>query len=119
MSIADIIVRVQFPSFGVDLLRQDLTFYENEHARTVPNGHRPAHVSEGNSIRFHLERREPLQVELEAFCRAVREGRPPPVSPTDALVALDLAQALVAAARSGTALALEPGVGTHAAEQTG
>ncbi len=102
--VREIILTGERGMFHVDLLRQELVFYENEHARLVPNGHRPAQISAGNSIRFHLEPREPLQVELEAFCRAVRESLPPPVSPADALVALDLARALVAAAQTGSAI---------------
>ena len=66
-------------------------------------GYRDGHRRAQRSAR-PIARREPLVVELEAFAAAVREGGPPPVDPREALVALQLARALVEAANSGTAL---------------
>jgi UDP-N-acetylglucosamine 3-dehydrogenase len=81
--------------YVADYLAQDLVFHAN-----------PAQgsVAEGRSEPRAIARREPLAVELEAFAAAVRQGGPPPVDPREALIALQLARALVEAANTGTAL---------------
>jgi predicted dehydrogenase len=61
-------------------------------------------VAEGAAVRRHVERREPLAVELGAFAAAVRHGAPPPVDPRQAMVALLMARALVDAANRGVAI---------------
>jgi predicted dehydrogenase len=81
--------------YVADYLSQELTFTAN------PSD---AAVTAGPSEARPIERREPLVVELEAFAAAVREGGPPPVEPREALVALQLARAMVEAANTGTAL---------------
>ena len=81
--------------YVADYLTQELTFFAN------PSD---ASVSAGPSEARHIERREPLLVELEAFAAAVRHGGPPPVEPREALIALQLARAMVEAANTGTAL---------------
>lgn len=83
--------------FRVDDLVQDLYFFENAHAndelwlplRTIKG------VSEGSSIRYALQRYEPLKAELQAFLKAVGGEMPVPVSGEDGLAALRLALALV------------------------
>ena len=77
--------------YVADYLTQDLVFYANP---------ADASVEEGEMIRRHIDRREPLQVELDEFARAVREGGPPPVDPHEAMVALLLARTMVEAAQS-------------------
>jgi predicted dehydrogenase len=81
--------------YVADYLTQDLVFYANP---------ADASVAEGEVVRRHVERREPLAVELDEFARAVREGGPPPVDPREAMVALLLARTMVEAARRGTAI---------------
>jgi UDP-N-acetylglucosamine 3-dehydrogenase len=81
--------------YVADYLSQELVFHAN------PSD---ASVMAGPSEARPVERREPLQVELEAFAAAVRAGGPPPVEPREALIALQLARAMVEAANSGTAL---------------
>jgi predicted dehydrogenase len=81
--------------YVADYLSQELTFFAN------PSD---AFVTAGPSEARPIERREPLVVELEAFAAAVRDGGPPPVEPREALVALQLARAMVEAANTGTAL---------------
>jgi UDP-N-acetylglucosamine 3-dehydrogenase len=83
--------------FKVDYLTQDLYFYENGKANglewdtlRVLRG-----VSEGKMVRFHIEKREPLRAEHEAFLAAVRGETPVPVTGEDGLRALALAQAVV------------------------
>jgi UDP-N-acetylglucosamine 3-dehydrogenase len=81
--------------YVADYLAQDLQFYANPALGTV---------GEGRSESRAIARREPLVVELEAFASAVRHGGPPPVEPREALIALQLARAMVEAANTGTAL---------------
>jgi predicted dehydrogenase len=78
--------------YVADYLTQDLVFYAN-----------PADdsVAEGEMVRRHVERREPLAIELEEFARAVRDGRAAPVDPREAMIALLLARTMVEAASSG------------------
>lgn len=78
--------------YVADYLAQELVFYPNPDDATV---------SEGTAIDRPIERREPLQVELEEFARAVRDGGPAPVDPHEAMVALLLARTLVDAGRTG------------------
>jgi predicted dehydrogenase len=81
--------------YVADYLSQELTFFANPSDGSVTAG--PAEQRP-------IERREPLLVELEAFVAAVRDGGPPPVEPREALVALQLARAMVEAANTGNAL---------------
>lgn len=81
-----------------DYIAQELTFVAN------PSD---ASVTAGTPEARRIEHREPLVVELEAFAAAVRDGGPPPVEPREALVALQLAHAMVEAANTGTALSGE------------
>ncbi|HTE66326.1 MAG TPA: Gfo/Idh/MocA family oxidoreductase [Candidatus Binatia bacterium] len=78
--------------YVADYLDQDLVFYAN-----------PADdsVAEGEMVRRHVKRREPLAIELEEFARAVRDGGPAPVDPREAMIALLLARTMVEAASSG------------------
>jgi predicted dehydrogenase len=78
--------------YVADYLDQDLVFYAN-----------PADdsVAEGEMVRRHVERREPLAIELEEFARAARDGGPAPVDPREAMIALLLARTMVESASSG------------------
>lgn len=84
--------------FKVDYLTQDLVLYENAKANggdwdtlRVLRG-----VSEGRMIRYHIDKREPLRAEHEAFYTTVRGEAPVAVTGEDGLRALELAQAVVA-----------------------
>ena len=101
--------------FVVDYLARDLTFYENAHvsglsaAAGQPVDWAARHlkgVSEGPVHMLHVEKREPLRVELEAFARAVRDGTPVAVTADDGLAAMAAAEALVRAARTGASVSL-------------
>jgi predicted dehydrogenase len=81
--------------YVADYITQDLVFHANP---------ADASVAEGEVVRRLVARREPLAAELEAFSDAVRAGGPPPVEPREALVALLLARAMVAAAERGAAI---------------
>jgi len=83
--------------FKVDYLTQDLFFYEN----AVANGsqwetmHLMRGVHEGKMVRFHVDKKEPLRAEQEAFVAAVLGEQPVAVTGQDGLRALELAQAMV------------------------
>ena len=84
-----------------DMLSSDLTHFTNA---DVPMEwdqlQRLRGVSEGDSIRYALRKREPLLVELEAFCRAVRgEEDAPVVSLEEGLDAVEAAGRILDVAR--------------------
>ncbi|MCS6996189.1 MAG: Gfo/Idh/MocA family oxidoreductase [Casimicrobiaceae bacterium] len=95
--------------FQVDLLTQDLFWYENAAAAeereddiALLRG-----VREGRMIRHVVRKREPLVAELEAFVRFVREpGSVEVVSGEDGTAAIHVAQAMLASARSGQVVRL-------------
>ena len=88
--------------FKVDYLTQDLNFYENA---TLSNGSEwdtmrlLRGVQEGKIVRFHLDKKEPLRAEQEAFLAAVRGEMPIAVTGNDGLRALELAEAIVTSGR--------------------
>jgi predicted dehydrogenase len=92
-----------------DTLTADLYFYENA---DVPTGGWPEMqarrgVAEGDMTRYALERREPLEVELEAFCAAIRgEDGAGVVSLQEGLETVAVAEAVLASADSGETVAL-------------
>lgn len=96
--------------FVASYLAQDLAFYRNnDPVTTWGQG-----VSEGDMTRFTIARAEPLKLELAAFLRAVRNGAEPEVRGEDALVALQIAQAIVRSGECGGTVALEPALaGAH------
>ncbi len=83
--------------FLMDDLTQDLYFYENDFKNL--NLWRPLQtirgVGEGPMIRYAIQRREPLMVELKAFINAVEKDEPVPVNGEDGLTALRLALLMV------------------------
>jgi predicted dehydrogenase len=88
--------------FRVDDLTQDLYFYENAHATDVQWATLQAlkGVSEGSMTRFAIPRFEPLKAELQAFLKAIEDGKPMPVSGEDGLAALKISLALVESGRN-------------------
>ncbi len=85
-----------------DTLTGDLTFHENA---DVPiewdTTQHMRGVSEGNSVRFALQRREPLLVELESFWKYLQgEGEAPIVSLEEGLETVLTAEAVLSSARS-------------------
>lgn len=91
--------------FVADYAAQSLAFYENFAASAREGA--PASVTEGPMTRYTVANREPLRVELEAFRDAVVTSGPPPVSAHDGMVALAVAEALVASADCGVPVAVE------------
>jgi UDP-N-acetylglucosamine 3-dehydrogenase len=94
--IREFFVTGEYGMFKVDYLTQDLYFYEN-----AANGsqwetlHLLRGVHEGKMVRFHINKKEPLRSEQEAFLEAVRNEAPVPVTGQDGLRALEIAQAFV------------------------
>jgi UDP-N-acetylglucosamine 3-dehydrogenase len=91
-----------------DTLTADLTFYRNgdvaskwEHTQSLRG------VSEGDATRFALARREPLLVELEAFCDLLSGvADPPVVSVAAGLETVVVAEAALASAQAGETVVL-------------
>lgn len=83
-----------------DYLGQDLLFYENSGAplkwdtMALFRG-----IEEGNVLKIRVAKTEPLRGELRAFVDAARCGKPAPVTGTDGLFALALAEMLLTSAR--------------------
>lgn len=82
--------------FLVNYLTQDLYLFQNDYAELEWDGlSRLSGVSEGNMVRIRIEKKEPLQAELEHFLNCVRNGCQPAVSGVDGLKALEIAYRLV------------------------
>ena len=95
--IRELLVTGERGLFHVNLLTQDLFFFENAVAEgpdwdslRMLRG-----VSEGQMTRYVLAKKEPLRAEQEAFLAAVRGEAPVAVSGEDGLRALQLAQLLI------------------------
>lgn len=106
--VRELIVLGELGMFVVNYITQDLTFYENTAVEStdwdtmgVLRG-----VNEGPMIRYVVPKKEPLRAELEAFTQAIREGSPPIVSGMDGVQALAIAETLIKAGESHTALEL-------------
>lgn len=95
--------------FVVDYLARELRFYENAHVASEPGDWAARHlkgVSEGAVTVLPVEKREPLQLEIEAFVAAVCGEAPVAVTPDDALAAMAAAEALIRSARTGEPVTL-------------
>jgi len=86
-----------------DTLTADLTFYENGTVTSEWDRTQALRgVSEGDSTRYALSRREPLLAELEAFCDLLEgDDAAPVVSLAAGLEAVLCAEAVLASAASG------------------
>jgi predicted dehydrogenase len=91
-----------------DTLTGDLTFYENaDQAIEWDTTQQLRGVSEGNAVRYALERREPLLVEHEAFWDYVAGDDDAPVVPLEAgLETVLTAEAVLESARTGESVRL-------------
>jgi len=86
-----------------DTLTADLTFYENgDVASEWADTQSQRGVSEGDATRYALARREPLLVELEAFCDLLcGDHDAPVVTLAEGLETVLVAEAALASARGG------------------
>ena len=91
--------------YVTDYLTQDVYWYKNTpitdswESLSVFRG-----AMEGDMVRIHLRKEEPLRAELVSFVAAVSEDREPEVNGTDALVAIDLSLTLAESGRLNTPL---------------
>jgi predicted dehydrogenase len=84
--------------FTLDYLKQELRLFHRD--TELPVDVSPPGIDDAAFETVHVEKREPLRVELEAFVAAVKRGEPPPVGPEEGLAALDIAYRLVESART-------------------
>lgn len=111
--IRELIVTGECGMFVANYLSQELSFYENHYtAANWSPMDTLCGVSEGNMIKFRVERREPLKEELRAFVRAVAKEELPRVTGQDGLQALALAKKLIESSRTRQSILLENG-GLH------
>jgi UDP-N-acetylglucosamine 3-dehydrogenase len=94
--------------FEVDYLRQSLTFTRGsiDLAPTYLGGYAPTFT--GEAVALPVEPAEPLRLELHAFISAVRSGGRSPVSAHDGLMALTLANLLLASSSETRPLPVQP-----------
>jgi UDP-N-acetylglucosamine 3-dehydrogenase len=92
-----------------DTLTADLTFYANgDVASEWTETQALRGVSEGDSTRYALARREPLLVELETFCDLLSgDANAGVVTLAEGLETVVVAEAVLASARSGQTVALD------------
>ena len=95
--VREIVVLGERGMFLVNDLTQDLYFYENAEVggELWPVLGTIRGVSEGQMVRYQLDRYEPLKAELQTFVTAVANDSDVPVSGEDGLAALRLALALI------------------------
>ncbi len=96
--------------FLVNYLTQELHFIENGEITDQWDGLVALMgVSEGRHIKFELQRREPLRLELEHFVQTVLEDKEPLISPEEALRAVYLAQKMIESGREHRIIHLDNG----------
>lgn len=94
-------VTVERGLYELDYVTQDLWFHEHPRSDAawdtlgITRG-----ANEGRSVRFALDRREPLVVQHERFIDAVASGGPPPVPAEEAISVLLAAGAIVESGRT-------------------
>jgi UDP-N-acetylglucosamine 3-dehydrogenase len=95
-----------------DTLTADLTFFENGDVRSEWDAQQQLKgVSEGLAIRYPLNRREPLLVEIEAFLAHIRGDEDAPVvSLHDGSAVVRFAEAVLESAERGETVRVDAGV---------
>ena len=84
-----------------DTLTSDLVFHENGRVTSEWDSTQALRgVAEGDSTRYALNRREPLRVELEAFCDFVRGIESPAVTLAEGLQTVRCAEKVLESART-------------------
>jgi predicted dehydrogenase len=97
--IRDAIINGERGMMLADFIAQDLYFYENNYTPSSWVSLQTFRgMAEGNMIRYHLDRNEPLRLELEAFARSVSTGEPFMVSGEDGLHTMQLVEKLTESA---------------------
>lgn len=113
--IRELIVTGERGMFVANYLSQDLYFYRNNNATTNWSAvDTLCGVSEGDMIKFWIDRREPLKEEVRAFAMAVAQAQLPRVTGWDGLQALALAEKLIESSRARKTVWLTQGSDSHA-----
>lgn len=113
MKVRRLTVTAELGMYEVDYLTQDLWLHEHPRSGAkwdtlgVMRG-----ANEGRSIRFGLDRREPLAIQHDRFIEAVASDGSPPVPPEEAVAVLVAAEAILDSGR--TNLPMRPSVPTVA-----
>lgn len=91
--------------YVTDYLTQDVYWYKNTPITDSWESLRVFRgAMEGDMVKIHLRKEEPLRAEIESFVAAVSEDREPEVNGSDALVAIDLSITLAESGRLNTPL---------------
>ena len=101
MKVRRLTVTTEGGMYEVDYVTQDLWLHE--HPRSDAKWETLGVVrgaNQGRSIRFGLDRREPLAIEHERFIEAIRTGGPAPVPPEEAVAVLAAAEAILESGRT-------------------
>jgi len=92
-----------------DYLTQDVYWYKNSPvAGTWDTLSVFRSVTEGDMVKIHFPKKEPLRAELKSFVAAVLEDREPQVNGQDGLIAIDLAQKLIESGSKHVPIYLKP-----------
>ncbi len=112
--IRELIVTGERGMFIANYLTQELYFYRNDRmgANWDPVG-TVCGVSEGDMIKFRVDRREPLKEELRAFAVAVAQAQTPNVTGWDGLQALALAHKVIESSQACETVWLIRGGDSH------
>ena len=90
--------------FTLDYVGQNLTFHENSHTSYWPAMAGRQGVSEGNMIRYQIDRAEPLRLELGSFADAIRGVANGLVPLSDGVAAIALAEAMLKSSKIHTSV---------------
>lgn len=90
--------------FQVNYVTQELSFFENLLPDATVGEQSIVSVTEGKMVRFRVKQKEPLRAELEDMISAIADNRAPRVGPEDGYRALEIAEHIVRAGRSGEPL---------------
>lgn len=91
--------------FQVDYLNQELYFYEN---KSFVENHW-SNVTEGDLKKIIIEKKEPLQIEIEEFIRHISENTPPSADGEQGLNVLTIARLLIKSAAKKEIIELNRG----------
>lgn len=94
--------------FIAKYLSQELFFHENVVAKRKEYSYSDIlmGVGEGDITNIRIQKREPLRLELEAFCECVRKNSTPPVSGKDGIEALRIASLLIESSKNNKVVVL-------------
>jgi predicted dehydrogenase len=118
--IRELIVTGERGMFIANYLTQELYFYKNSHAgSTWSPVDTLCGVSEGDMIKFRIDRREPLKEEISAFVKSVAQAQSPRVTGWDGLQALALAHKVIESSQTGETVWLTQGGDSHESMRRG